>query len=139
LKRNVDDNIVWEIWKYRNKITFNNGIVYDVEIFTLAQLKTWSWVKFRRHGLVFMPSCMLGRFKLNIIWSAKVGDCIHVLRTISYYLLLILLWALWLVCLGVAVVICWGSFHVHSATWGYWWSWLQSYYFGILETVIFLL
>jgi len=39
--------IVWEICMHRNKIEFNSGIVDDVEIFTLAQLKVWSWNKFR--------------------------------------------------------------------------------------------
>jgi len=31
----------------KNKIVFNSGIVDDVKIFTLAQLKAWSWNKFR--------------------------------------------------------------------------------------------
>ena len=34
--------IVFEIWRHRNKIVFNKGVVDDVEIFTLAQLKAWS-------------------------------------------------------------------------------------------------
>jgi len=28
--------IVWEIWKYRNKIIFSNGVVDDVEIFAMT-------------------------------------------------------------------------------------------------------
>jgi len=39
--------VVWEIWYHRNRIVFKNGVVDDVEIFTLAQLKAWSWAKFR--------------------------------------------------------------------------------------------
>jgi len=39
--------IVWKIWMYKNRIVFNSEIVDDVEIFTLAQLKAWSWNKFR--------------------------------------------------------------------------------------------
>jgi len=39
--------IMLEIWSRRNKIVFNNVVVDGVEIFTLAQLKAWSWNKFR--------------------------------------------------------------------------------------------
>jgi len=39
--------IVSEIWRHRNKIVFNNWVVDGVEIFTLTQLKAWSWNKFR--------------------------------------------------------------------------------------------
>jgi len=31
--------IMWEIWRHRNKIVFNNGVVDHVEIITLVQLK----------------------------------------------------------------------------------------------------
>jgi len=33
---------VWEIWKHRNRIVFNNGVMDDLEIFILAQLKDGS-------------------------------------------------------------------------------------------------
>jgi len=39
--------LVWEIWMHRNRIVFNSGVVDDVEIFTLAKLKAWSWNRFR--------------------------------------------------------------------------------------------
>jgi len=39
--------IVWKNWMHRNRIVFNSGIVNGMEIFTLAQLKAWSWNKFR--------------------------------------------------------------------------------------------
>jgi len=32
---------------YKNRIVFNNEVVDDVEIFTLASFKTWFWNKFR--------------------------------------------------------------------------------------------
>jgi len=34
------------IWTYRNKVIFEGGQVDEKEIFTVAQLHTWSWTKF---------------------------------------------------------------------------------------------
>jgi len=39
--------ILWEIWVQRNKIIFNNGIVDEVEILSLAQLKGWLSTKYK--------------------------------------------------------------------------------------------
>ena len=39
--------IVSKIWKHRNKIVFHNGVVDDVVILTMAQMKAWSWAEFR--------------------------------------------------------------------------------------------
>jgi len=43
--------IVCEIWNHRNKVVFKNGRVDDVEIFSLAQLKGWLWVKNHRNRI----------------------------------------------------------------------------------------
>jgi len=43
--------IVWEIWKHRNNVVFNNRVGDDSEIFVLAQLRGWSWAKFRPNGV----------------------------------------------------------------------------------------
>ena len=48
--------IVWEIWHHRNKVVFKNGIVDSEEIFYLAQIKGWSWAKFRNSGVIFSMS-----------------------------------------------------------------------------------
>jgi len=48
--------ILWEIWKHRNKVVFNNGVVDDIEIFTLAHVKAWSWVKFKWHKVNYSAS-----------------------------------------------------------------------------------
>jgi len=37
--------IVLKIWNHRNKVVFNRGVVDVVEIFSLAQLKGWLWIK----------------------------------------------------------------------------------------------
>jgi len=38
--------IVSEIWNHRNKVVFKGGL--DVEkIFSLTQLKSWLWIKFK--------------------------------------------------------------------------------------------
>jgi len=37
-------SMVREIWCHRNKVIFKGGVVDYSEIFTLAQLKAWSWV-----------------------------------------------------------------------------------------------
>ncbi|XP_068477364.1 uncharacterized protein [Phaseolus vulgaris] len=46
---NVVWNCVWiavvsELWKHRNKHIFQGGVIDPTEVFTLAQLKVWSWV-----------------------------------------------------------------------------------------------
>jgi len=33
--------LVWEIWRHRNNVMFNSGVVDDTEIFVMAQLKVW--------------------------------------------------------------------------------------------------
>jgi len=43
--------IIWENWKHKNNVVFNNGIVDDSEIFVMAQLKAWSWAKFISNGV----------------------------------------------------------------------------------------
>jgi len=37
-------SVVREIWSHRNKVIFNDRVVNHSEIFSLAQLKAWSWV-----------------------------------------------------------------------------------------------
>ena len=37
-------SMVRDIWCHRNKVIFKGGVVDHSEIFTLAQLKAWSWV-----------------------------------------------------------------------------------------------
>jgi len=39
--------IVSEIWNHRNKVVFKGGLVDVEEIFSLAQLKGWLWIKFK--------------------------------------------------------------------------------------------
>jgi len=36
--------VVSEIWSHRNKILFKGGVLDYYEIFSLAQLKVWSWI-----------------------------------------------------------------------------------------------
>ncbi|ESW25685.1 hypothetical protein PHAVU_003G056800 [Phaseolus vulgaris] len=38
---------VWCIWDQRNHIVFRQGKVDTEEIFQMAQLKTWLWMKHR--------------------------------------------------------------------------------------------
>jgi len=46
---NLDFGNIWialvsEIWRHRNKHIFKGGVIDHFEIFSLAQLKVWSWV-----------------------------------------------------------------------------------------------
>ena len=36
--------VVNEVWKHRNKVIFNGGVVDVLKAFSLVQLKVWSWV-----------------------------------------------------------------------------------------------
>lgn len=48
--------IVSEIWNHRNRVVFENGRVDLVEVFTVAQRKTWSWVTVKEKLVVFSYS-----------------------------------------------------------------------------------
>ena len=48
--------IVGEIWKHRNKCVFNNGRVDHIEVFTMAQRKTWAWLTSKEKGADFSYS-----------------------------------------------------------------------------------
>jgi len=48
--------VVGELWFYRNKRIFKGGRVDHIEIFTLAQMKAWSWVLSKARGVSFSYS-----------------------------------------------------------------------------------
>jgi len=37
--------MVWCIWKLRNKVIFNQAQIDAEEIFTMAQVQSWVWMK----------------------------------------------------------------------------------------------
>jgi len=37
--------LLWEVRKHRNNIVFNDGKLDNAEIFSLAQLRGWMWMK----------------------------------------------------------------------------------------------
>jgi len=37
--------LVSEIWRHRNNCLFKVGVVDHTEVFSLAQVKVWSWIK----------------------------------------------------------------------------------------------
>ena len=41
---NVWITLVSEIWSHRNNCLFKGGVVDHIEVFSLAQLKVWSWI-----------------------------------------------------------------------------------------------
>ena len=45
-----------ELWNHRNKVIFNIGLVDVIEIFTLAQLKGWCWLKNKFKRVAFSYS-----------------------------------------------------------------------------------
>jgi len=36
--------VVTELWKHRNKVIFNGGVVDGLEMAALVQVKTWFWI-----------------------------------------------------------------------------------------------
>jgi len=48
--------VVAELWKNKNKRIFRGGRIDHNEIFYLAQLKTWSWIKSKAQGVCFSYS-----------------------------------------------------------------------------------
>jgi len=45
--------MVGELWKHRNKRVFKSGRIDPFEIFTLSQLKAWSWVVSKARDVCF--------------------------------------------------------------------------------------
>jgi len=41
------------IWNHKNKVVFRGGIIDEEEIFTLTQLKSWLWLKYRTPRILF--------------------------------------------------------------------------------------
>jgi len=48
--------IIGEIWKHRNGCIFKNDRVDHVEVFTIAQMKVWSWLLAKEHVINFSYS-----------------------------------------------------------------------------------
>jgi len=48
--------IVLEIWNHINKVVFKGGVVDHEEIFSLAHLKGWLWLKHKMTGTTFSYS-----------------------------------------------------------------------------------
>ena len=46
--KGVWTTIVWSIWEQRNRVVFKQDKVDVEEIFHLAQLKSWLWLKYRK-------------------------------------------------------------------------------------------
>jgi len=46
-------SIVWSIWKHRNRVTFNQAKVDAEEIFTMAQIQSWVWMKHKDKKVTF--------------------------------------------------------------------------------------
>jgi len=45
--------LVNEVWRHTNRVIFKGRVVDVLEILALVQLKTWSWVSSKSHGLRF--------------------------------------------------------------------------------------
>jgi len=48
--------VVGELWSHRNKRIFRGGRVDRIEIFTMGQMKTWSWITSKAHDVSFSYS-----------------------------------------------------------------------------------
>lgn len=46
--------MIWSIWDHRNKIIFKQEKVDVEEVFHMAQLKTWIWMKSKLHAFNFV-------------------------------------------------------------------------------------
>jgi len=44
-ERNVGDNCMGNL-ENRNNVIINNGLINDIELFHLAQLNVWTWIKY---------------------------------------------------------------------------------------------
>jgi len=44
-------SVVWSIWKHRNRVIFNQAKIDAEEIFKLAQVQSWVWMKHKKGKL----------------------------------------------------------------------------------------
>jgi len=45
--------IVWSLWEHRNSVMFHQGVVDEEEVLHKAQLKSWSWLKYKGNNLSY--------------------------------------------------------------------------------------
>jgi len=45
--------VVWSIWKHKNRVIFNQAKLDVEEIFTLAQVQSWVWMKHKERKVTF--------------------------------------------------------------------------------------
>jgi len=48
--------VVSEIWRHRNSVTFDRGVVDALEVFTLVQVNVWSWIYAKSRCISFTYS-----------------------------------------------------------------------------------
>jgi len=46
-------SIVWSIWKHRNRVIYNQTKIDAEEIFTMAQVQSWVWLKHKEKKVIF--------------------------------------------------------------------------------------
>ena len=63
---------VSEIWNHRNKVVFENGRVDLVEVFTVAQRKTWSWVTVKEKSAAFLLRLVFGSYLLYEVFESLI-------------------------------------------------------------------
>jgi len=81
--------MVSEIWCHRNKVIFKGGVMDHFEIFSFAQLKTWSWVTSKVPSACFsffrLVSCSPGMSLLDL-------DCLLVISWWVVVARVVLVW-----------------------------------------------
>ena len=84
--------VVAELWKHRNKTIFNSGRVDHTKIFTMVQLKVWSWGNFkvRRVSFSYFDWCLeplvYMRYVRKIYKVFSVFGMLHVYVCLLFYL-----------------------------------------------------
>jgi len=51
--------MVWSLWVHKNKVVFEQGKVDVEEVFHLAQLKSWVWMKSKLSHISFSLSDLI--------------------------------------------------------------------------------
>jgi len=46
-------NVIWRIWAHKNRVIFYRGKVNDEEVWYLAQMSAWVWLKSNKSGIFF--------------------------------------------------------------------------------------
>ena len=64
---NVWMALVSKIWRHKNNYLFKGGVVDHTEIFSVTQIKVWSWISSKIPSVSFLVPRTLGMYAFDLM------------------------------------------------------------------------